>query len=223
MGRTGSSCGGVSLSCLLIIALAHVGEGQLPNAPVLQNAFVNPGVTAALNFSNLSGASSYAGAAAWAPGSARFQFSAGLGAQTHLSEPTRTIYGARVNIPFVGATSSVGFSAFVGYGALSGGSLDSAEAKSLVPIGVTAGYRKAVGSTHGFSIYGSPIYEIVTRGGGASNVNVFRGAIGLDVGISSSIGLTLGLEFGGSEPTGSGKPSGTAFGGAISYAFSAGR
>lgn len=223
MGRTGSSCGGVSLSCLLIIALAHVGEGQLPNAPVLQNAFVNPGVTAALNFSNLSGASSYAGAAAWAPGSARFQFSAGLGAQTHLSEPTRTIYGARVNIPFVGATSSVGFSAFVGYGALSGGSLDSAEAKSLVPIGVTAGYRKAVGSTHGFSIYGSPIYEIVTRGGGASNVNVFRGAIGLDVGITSSIGLTLGLEFGGSEPTGSGKPSGTAFGGAISYAFSAGR
>lgn len=223
MGRMGSSCGGVSLSCLLIIALAHVGEGQLPNAPVLQNAFVNPGVTAALNFSNLSGASSYAGAAAWAPGSARFQFSAGLGAQTHSSEPTRTIYGARVNIPFVGATSSVGFSAFVGYGALSGGSLDSAEAKSLVPIGVTAGYRKAVGSTHGFSIYGSPIYEIVTRGGGASNVNVFRGAIGLDVGISSSIGLTLGLEFGGSEPTGSGKPSGTAFGGAISYAFSAGR
>lgn len=223
MRRVGSFCGGVALSCLLTVAMARVSEGQLPNAPVLQNAFVNPGVTAALNFSNLSGASSYAGAAAWAPGSARFQFSAGLGAQTHSGGSTRTVYGARVNVPFVGATSSVGFSAFAGYGALSGGNLDSSEAKSLVPLGVTAGYRKAIGTSRGFSIYGSPIYEFVTRGGGASNVNAFRGAIGLDVGITSSIGLTLGLEFGGSEPTGSGKPSGTAFGGAISYAFSAGR
>jgi len=224
MRRIGSTRGGVALSCLLTVALAQLGRAQLPNAPVLQNAFVNPGITAALNFSNLSGASSYAGAAAWAPGSARFQVSAGLGAQTHSGGPTRTVYGARVNVPFVGATSSLGFSAFVGYGVLAGGgSLDSSEAKSVVPLGVTAGYRKPIGTSHGFSIYGSPIYEFVARGGGASNVNVFRGAIGLDVGITSSIGLTLGLEFGGSEPTGSGKPSGTAFGGAISYAFSAGR
>jgi len=155
MRRIGSTRGGVALSCLLTVALAQLGRAQLPNAPVLQNAFVNPGITAALNFSNLSGASSYAGAAAWAPGSARFQVSAGLGAQTHSGGPTRTVYGARVNVPFVGATSSLGFSAFVGYGVLSGGgSLDSSEAKSVVPLGVTAGYRKPIGTSHGFSIYG---------------------------------------------------------------------
>ena len=218
-----SHWGGAALICLLVASLADVSYAQLPNTPVLQNAFVNPGVTAAVDFTNLSGWSSYAGAAAWAPGSRRFQFSAGVGAQTHSGESGRTVYGGRLNIPIMGANGSFGLSAFVGYGGLSGGTLDSTIAKSLLPLGVTAGYRKAIGTNHGFSIYGSPVYEWVARGGGASTVTVFRGSLGLDFGITSTIGLTLGLEFGGTEPADSGKPSGTAFGGAISYAFSAGR
>lgn len=223
MKRIRTSLAAILLAGIWSFAHSLPVRAQIPGTPVLQNAFVNPGVTAAVNFSNLSGASSYAGAAAWAPGSARFQFSGGVGAQTHSGGSTRTVYGGRLTIPFVGATSSFGFGAFVGYGGMSGGGLDSSDAKSLVPLGVTAGYRKAIGASHGISIYGEPIYEWVTRGGGASNVNVFRGAIGLDLGVTSSIGVTLGLEFGASEPQGSGKPSGTAFGGAISYAFSAGR
>ncbi|HKW49811.1 MAG TPA: hypothetical protein VJN70_20305, partial [Gemmatimonadaceae bacterium] len=87
----------------------------------------------------------------------------------------------------------------------------------------TFGYRAALGGNHGFSIYGSPIYESVGRGGGASTVSVFRGAVGIDFGVTSSIGLTLGLEFGGSQSAESGKPSGTAFGAAFSYAIGGGR
>ena len=223
MRRMGSHWGGAALICLLIASYVKVSRAQLPNTPALQNAFVNPGVTAAVDFTNLGGWSSYTGAAAWAPGSRRFQFSAGVGAQTHSGEPGRTVYGGRLNVPIVGANNSFGFSAFVGYGGLSGGTIDSTVAKSLVPLGVTAGYRKALGTSRGFSIYGSPVYEWVSRGGGASTVSVFRGAVGLDLGITSSIGITLGLEFGGTQPQDSGKPSGTAFGGAISYAFSAGR
>lgn len=223
MRRMRSLSDSVALVGLLVASLGKASHAQLPNTPVLQNAFVNPGATVAVDFTNLSGWSSYAGAAAWAPGSRRFQFSGGVGAQTHSGAPTRTVYGGRLNIPIVGANSSFGFSAFVGYGGLSGGTLDSTIAKALLPVGVTAGYRKAIGTSHGFSVYGSPVYEWVSRGGGASTVSVFRGALGLDLGITSTIGLTLGLEFGGTEPADSGKPSGTAFGGAISYAFSAGR
>lgn len=223
MRRKGSKWVSAALACLLVVSVGEVSHSQLPNTPILQNAFVNPGVTAAVDFTNLGGWSSFAGAAAWAPGSKRFQFSGGVGAQTHSGEPTRTVYGGRLNIPIIGANSSFGFSAFVGYGGLSGGTLDSTIAKALLPVGVTAGYRKAIGTSHGFSIYGSPVYEWVSRGGGASTASVFRGAVGLDLGITSSIGVTLGLEFGGTQPVASGKPSGTAFGGAISYAFSAGR
>ena len=100
--------------------------------------------------------------------------------------------------------------------------MDTSDTKALIPVGATASYRHAFGS-RGFSIYGSPVFESVTRGGGASNASVFRGAIGLDLGITSAIGLTLGLEVGGKQAPESGKPSGTAFGAALSYALGAKR
>lgn len=193
---------------------------QMPGTPTLQNAFANPGITAALNAAGLGGASSYSAAAAWSPASARFQFSAGLGLQTRSGAGSRTVYGARVNLPVVGATSSFGLSAFAGYGGISGAA-DSSVTRSLLPIGVTASYRRAIGTGHGLSIYGSPIYELIGRGGGAGSASAFRGAIGLDIGITRSIGATLGVELGKSEPAGTGKPSGTAFGAAVSYALGA--
>jgi len=196
-------------------------NAQMPGTPTLQNAFANPGITAAVDVSGLGGASSYAGAVAWAPGFSRFQLSAGVGVQTRTGAPSRTVYGGRLNFPILGATSSFGVSAFAGYGGISGASVDSATIKSLVPIGVTGSYRLAVGTAHGVSLYGSPIYELVGRGGGAGNVSVFRGALGLDIGITRSIGATLGVELGKTEAPGSGRPSGTAFGAAVSYAIGA--
>ena len=66
------------------------------------------------------------------------------------------------------------------------------------------------------------MYELVGRGGGAKTVSVFRGALGLDIGITRAIGATLGVELGKKE-TSAGRPSGTAFGAAISYALGARR
>jgi len=207
------------------LALFHgTATAQLPGTPVLQNAFANPGITAAVNGASLGGASSYALAGAWAPGSARFQLSAGVGLQTRSGSSTRTIYGGRVNIPLLGAASDFGASVFGGYGGLSGGSaLDSTVSKSLIPVGITLGYRHQLGTSRGVSLYGSPVYEWIGRGGGASTVGVFRAALGLDIGVTSSIGATLGLEFGSKQPENTGKPSGTAFGAAISYALGRGR
>jgi hypothetical protein len=128
-----------------------------------------------------------------------------------------------VNFPILGSTSSFGVSAFAGYGGISGSTADSSVTKSLIPIGVTGSYRLAIGTAHGVSIYGSPIYELVGRGGGAKGVSTFRGALGMDIGITAAIGATLGVELGKSEPAGSGKPSGTAFGAAVSYALGARR
>jgi hypothetical protein len=204
-------------------SVAVTARAQMPGTPTLQNAFANPGLTAAVDVAGLGGASSYAAAAAWAPGSARFQFTAGVGIQTRTGNSSRTVYGARVNLPILGATSNFGVSAFAGYGGLSGPSTDSSLTKSLIPIGVTASYRLAIGTSHGVSIYGSPIYELVGRGGGAKTLSSFRGALGLDIGITQAIGATLGVELGKSEPPGSGKPSGTAFGAAVSYALGARR
>jgi len=209
-----------TLSLALCLApLVRSAGAQMPGNPLLQNAFANPGITAALDVASLGGASSYSAAGAWAPGSARFQFSGGIGVQTRTSSPTRTVYGVRLNIPLLGAGSSFGVSLFAGYGGLSGGGIDSSTTKSLMPLGATFGYRVGLGGGHGFSIYGSPIYESVSRGGGAGNASVFRGAVGLDLGITSSIGATLGIEFGQKESSDSGKPSGTAFGAAMSYAI----
>ena len=222
--RFGAKWARLVVGVAMVAGIGGAAEGQMPGSPTLQNAFVNPGITAAVDASGLGGATTYAAAAAWAPGSARFQFSGGVGAQLRTGASTRTAYGARLNFPVMGAASSFGVSVFAGYGAISGGgAMDSSVAKALIPVGATASYRRTIGSSRGFSIYGSPVFESVTRGGGASRATVFRGAIGVDLGITSAIGLTLGAELGGKQAEGSGKPSGTAFGAALSYALGAKR
>jgi hypothetical protein len=222
--RFGTTQARLATSGALVICIAGTAIGQMPGSPTLQNAFVNPGITAALDAAGLGGATSYALAAAWAPASARFQLSGGAGMQVRTGAGTRTVYGARVNVPVMGAASSFGVSVFAGYGAIAGGgTIDSSVTKAIIPVGATASYRLAIGGSRGVSIYGSPVFEEVNRGGGGSNTSVFRGAVGLDLGITAAIGLTLGAEFGGKQAEGSGKPSGTAFGAALSYALGARR
>jgi len=211
------------LVALGVLTAARPAAAQMPGAPVLQNAWSNPGFAVAANVSTLQSASSYGGAAAWAPASGRFQLSAGVGAQTKSKTPTRVTYGGRVNATVLGMQSNFGVSVFAGYGGLSGKELDSADVRSLVPLGATASYRMSAGMVKGISVYASPVYELVSRGGGAGNVSVFRGSIGLDIGITNSIGATVGVELGGKYGDGSGKPSGTAFGAGVSYVIGGAR
>src|SRR5215212_4083561 len=102
------------------LALAAVpgaaARAQLPGAPVLQNGFANPGLTAAANFAWNSDGSAYAAAAAWAPASSRFQLSGGLGAFKPAGGSSMFSYGLRGSLPlfsFMGGNLRV--APFVGY------------------------------------------------------------------------------------------------------------
>ncbi|HKO16287.1 MAG TPA: hypothetical protein VJU87_08610 [Gemmatimonadaceae bacterium] len=208
-----------SLLLAALVGLAGAAGAQMPGVPVLQNAFANPGITAALDLASAGASSTYGVAGAWSPNTGRFQLSGGVGLQTRSRASNRTLYGVRANAPVMGsATGSFGVSVFAGYGGGSG-TVDSSQAKTLIPVGATASFRHAIGNLSGFSAYASPVFEWIGRGGGAGTANVFRVAIGIDAGITSAIGLTLGLETGQTGGAGSAKPSGTSFGGAISYAL----
>jgi hypothetical protein len=201
----------------------------MPGVPVLQNAFANPGFAAAANFGSGGGASTFGGAAAFAAASGRIQFSGGLGLFTPKNGNGRFAYGARAFAPLVGGMGGkIGFGVFAGVGGAAGGhstaaaTADTANSSSvtLVPVGASAAYRMAIGTSHGFSIYASPIFTWYNKGGtGTGTGNVVRVSVGADVGVTSSIGVTLGTEFGGNADDRTLGPRGTLFGAGLSFAF----
>jgi len=210
----------VGMGASIVAAGALRAHAQIPGAPILQNAWATPGLVGALNFGGGSDGSVYAAAASWSPASGRFQLSGGGGGQTRSGKGSRGVYGVRVAIPFGAAQGSFGFAAFAGLGGGSGGTSafpDSISSTTEVPIGVGIGWRHAIGANHGLSVYGTPAYVLFS--GGSKNGSLFRGSLGSDVGITPSLGATVGVEFGGTRPRGYGGPSGTIFGLGVSYAF----
>lgn len=208
----------IALSCFAPAALV----AQMPGTPILQNAWASPGIVGALNFSGGSDGSVYAAAASWTPGSGRFEASGGIGAQSRTGKSTRAVFGGRlaVPLPFGGPTSNFGAAAFGGIGGGSGGTsafVDSISSTVQIPIGIAVGWRHAIGSTHGVSIYGTPAYEFFS--GGSKTGGLFRASVGADAGITPAIGVTVGVEFGGTRPRGFGGPSGTLYGVGVSYAL----
>ena len=234
--------GGAALGMALVASWATPVGGQIPGAPVLQNAWATPGIVGAIDVGGGSGASVYAAAASWAPGSGRFQLSGGGGIETGSGTKSRGVYGLRVAMPLGGASSTFGFAAFAGVG---GGPsrvtsfttcpagfpcpvcptgpstcpsvTDSVTSTAEVPVGVAAGWRHAIGATHGVSLYATPSYVFFS--GGTKGRGLFRAALGGDVGITSSLGATLGIEFGGKRPHGLGGPTGSLYGFGLSYAL----
>lgn len=221
------------IAALAAIFIAASADAQLPGAPVLQNVWATPGLAAAVDFAGGSDGSVYAGAVGWSPGSGRFQLSAGAGYQTRTGGDSRGVYGARVSMPFGGASSSFGFAGFIGVGGgpaqiktvgvvdpVSGGivHVDSATSTTEVPIGAAIGWRKTLGSSHGLSVYATPAY-VLYSGGGSKSSGLFRAAVGADFGITNAIGATVGVDFGGNRPRGLGGPSSTLYGIGLTYAF----
>lgn len=217
------------VACVSVAAAAWSSSAaaQLPNAPILQNVWANPGMVGAFNMGGGSGGSVYAGAASWTPSSGRFQVSGGLGAQVLTnSGGSNFAYGARLALPLGGAGSSFGFGAFAGVGgggakrtvvdSITGDTIASNATTTLIPVGGSVGWRHAIGSSHGFSLYATPSYVFLT--GGGSSGGIFRAAVGGDLGITQSIGLTGGVEFGQTRSS-LGGPSGTMYGLGVSYAF----
>jgi len=193
----------------------------MPGAPVLQNAWVTPGIVGAVNFGGGPDGQIYAAALSWAPASSRFQLSGGLGSRSLTGSGSRGVYGVRLAIPFgAGASSNLGFAIFGGAGGGSGGAsnaADSSVSTSQVPLGAAVGWRRALGATHGVSIYASPSYVLYS--GGSKSGGLVRGAVAADAGVTPSLGVTLGLDFGQTRPRAVGGPSGTLFGVGVAYAF----
>ena len=211
--------------------MAGWAGAQLPNAPVLQNVWAMPGMVGAFNLGGGSGGSVYAASGSWTPSSGRFQFSGGIGSQTRTGGGgTGWAYGLRGAIPLASPDASFGFGAFAGIGGGSGSKrvVDTVDATGTVvvdstatstttqiPVGVAVGWRRAIAS-RGFSLYASPSYVFLSGGGGTKGL--IRAAVGADVGITNSIGLTGGIEFGQARAQ-SGGPGGTLYGLGVSYAF----
>lgn len=226
----------LSVVPLLTVTVGRPAAGQIPGAPVLQNVWATPGIVGALDIGTGSGGSVYAAAGSWTPGSGRFELSGGAGYQRMGGNAgSRGVYGVRAAIPFGGASSTFGFGAFAGIGGgpgkivstpdtvfTPGGPLvnviDSATSTIEIPVGVAVGWRHAIGATHGVSVYASPSYTFFSGGGGSGGL--IRAAIGADFGITSKLGATVGVEFGGKREQGFGGPTGSLFGLGLSYAFS---
>lgn len=192
----------------------HAGA-QMPGAPVLQNAWAAPGIVVAADIAGGSGSSVYAGALGWAPASGRFQFSGGAGYQSSTGQKGRAVYGARVAMPVMQMMSGkLGIAAFAGIGGGAGTSktaADSLMSRMVIPAGLAIGYRQAIGTSgRGFSVYVDPGYHY--HSGDAGNTGAFRIGYGLDVGISSRFGLTLGGESGGNAAASEVGPRGASWG-----------
>jgi hypothetical protein len=211
------------LAASVVAAAPRAARAQMLATPVLQNAFVNRGITIAANYGSTSGARTYGLAASWAPASARFGLSAGGGAVDPSDEgvPGRATYGARLAVPVRQfREGSLGVAAFVGIGGAP--KKDTVGRVTSVPAGVAVGYRRPLGSALGLALYASPFFTW-TRGtaadGSSVSAGLFRVSGGVDLSLAPHLGLTFGAEGGGNAKARDPGPRSSVIGIGLSYAF----
>ncbi|HEX2778285.1 MAG TPA: hypothetical protein VHM30_02230 [Gemmatimonadaceae bacterium] len=204
-------------AAVMPVALATRAGAQMPATPVLQNAWTNAGVTAAVDYGHAKGENAWAAALAWSPSQARFQVSLGGGTISD-SATSRGGYGARIAVPlvqFAGGSIGTGVFAGVGYSARAGAR------ESNFPLGVALGYRRPLGATRGISMYVAPFYSLTRWKNDSTAVKhgLFRASAGVDITLAPQLGLTIGYE-GGAHATGADPgPRGGVVGVALSYAL----
>ena len=185
---------------------------------MLQNAFVSPGLAFAGNYGAGSGQSFFGAAAAWGLSGGRFQVSAAAGSQNSRSD-NRGAYGGRASINvWTSSSGGLGAGAFLGVGGgprTRDGAIVTNPAVLTVPLGVSLGYKRGIGTTRGFSLFVTPFYAWTrTDSGTVASNSAFRFSTGLDFVISQSFGVTVGGEFGGNQPG----AAGNSFGAALTFA-----
>jgi hypothetical protein len=211
-----------AVALVVLIASAAVVQAQMLGLPVLQNGFSNPGITVAVNYGTAEGVRGYGLAAAWAPVSGRFQVSGGGGGYDPDEGKAWFTYGGRVGVPLTKLTGngSFGVAPFAGLGAASRQGI----AIMHLPVGIAAGYRRALGDTRAISVYGSSFYGWTRLTNEAPDVEtvsngVIRFSGGLDVALTPGLGVTVGYEAGAKADAGEPGPTGSVFGIGLSYAF----
>lgn len=205
----------ITTSILVIVTGVSAGA-QLPGLPVFQNAFANPGMTAAVNYGRASEVTAFALAGAWAPGTARFQISGGVGSVVPDGPAKSDIaYGGRLSMAirqFGGG--GIGVGAFGGVGAASKTSLANGIG------GVSLGYRRPLGAG-GIAAFVSPYYLYSRQDidGSSSSSSLVRAGVGIDVSFFEKFGITVGADLGGKPEVGRPGPTSSIFGVGVSYAF----
>jgi hypothetical protein len=199
----------------------------MPGLPTLQNAFGNGGITLALNAGFGSGSSTYAAAGSYSPGTGKFVLSGGAGLFSPENGDGRGAWGIRGSANLFSAMGgALGVGAFAGVGgggrggAKEGTPLNEAptgEAFTLLPVGASIGYRRALGPTRGISLYTTPSFVWYNTDAAGQSTGLVRVAAGIDIGLATSFGITAGVEFGQSADPGSLAPGGTVFGVGLSY------
>lgn len=206
---------GGTLVLAAAVLLAPPARAQMPGAPVLQNAFSNPGFTVAVNYSAGTDHRVIAGAAAWAPASGRFQVSAGAGMFTP-DAGAELDYGGRLAVPLRSFGTAFGLAVFAGAGAVKAGGTRLLQ----VPAGIGLGYRRRLGESRGISLYVTPFYSWSrTTGDVPLRSGLFRVGGGVDLSLTRSIGATAGVEAGAKADAGKPGATGTLWGVGLSYAF----
>lgn len=197
---------------------ARAVRAQMVSVPVLQNAFLNSGVTIGANVASAQRATVWGGAVAWVPARSVVQLSAGLALFDPDSGSNRATWGARAMFPIPKlGTRSIGVAAFAGVGGLrSGGGTE-----TRIPLGATIGYRRALGERRAVSAYLAPFlsWSRFKRDSVSESGGLFRISVGLDVVIAPRIGLTVGYEGGGRASRGEPGPTGGLWGVGLSYAL----
>jgi len=213
-----------ALTCRLMIGAAAFAlatspaAAQMPGFPVLQNAFANPGITLAGDYATGKNASAFGAAAAWAPGTGKYQLSVGVGSLSPDQGKRATTYGARLATAlFSFGGGSIGAAPFVGVGGATVSSVDLLR----VPVGVGIGWRHALGTTRGIAIHAAPFYDWnrASAAGTSRSRGMFRVSAGADVTLIRKLAATVGFEGGTVAKSGDPGATGAVFGAAISYAF----
>jgi hypothetical protein len=122
------------------------------------------------------------------------------------------VYGVRAAFPILQLMNGkLGVAGFAGAGGGNAKAGDTTSSKGLIPVGAAIGYRQAIGTAgRGISAYVDPSFQYHT--GAFQKKSYFRVAGGVDVGLTSRFGLTLGFESGTSAKAGNVGPSGGLFG-----------
>jgi hypothetical protein len=207
-----------ALAAALAVTGARQASAQMVGVPVLQNAFLNPGVTFGANFAAASEALAYGGALAWVPRSNKLQLSGGFGALVPDEGSGKATWGARAMLPVTAIRSrTLGVAVFGGVGSLSAGGVT----ETRIPVGASLGYRATLGGWRAVSAYIAPFADIsrLKSDSGTVNETLFRVSFGVDVAIARQIGLTIGYEWGSRAPAESPGPAGGLFGVGLSYAL----
>lgn len=212
------SLSAVAVMLASALSLAAPAHAQMLGAPVLQNAFTNHGFTLGLDLGASSDFTSYAGAVAWAPMSGTFQLAGGVGYLDPKNGSGTATYGARLMVPVLNRSSAFGVAPFVGMG---GANFDGVN-DWQIPLGISAGYRRAIGENgRGISAYVSPFYTLnrVRKNGVTDDHGLFRVSIGVDAAVLPQVGVTVGYETGKNAGEGEVGATGGIFGIGVSYAL----